>query len=155
LIGRAFDLLTKQEDLLGPSLKTLVRVLDVIDWDRIAKGNPEAWIDFYELFLSIYDNKLRKLTGSYYTPPEVVRAMVRLCDEALRTRFGKAAGLADADVQIADPAVGSGTFLLGLLRHMAEWKEQEEGPGAVGPFMTEAAKRLFGFELQFGPFAVA
>jgi hypothetical protein len=155
LIGRTFDLLTKQEDLLGASLKTLVRVLNAVDWDVIAKGNPEAWIDFYELFLSVYDNKLRKLTGSYYTPPEVVRAMVRLCDEALKSRFGKPAGLADAEVQIADPAVGSGTFLLGLLRHMADWKEADEGEGAVGPFITEAAKRLFGFELQFGPFAVA
>jgi hypothetical protein len=155
LIGRAFDLLTKEEDLLGPSLKTLVRVLNVVDWDVIAKGNPEAWIDFYELFLSVYDNRLRKLTGSYYTPPEVVRAMVRLCDEALKTRFNRPSGLADAEVQIADPAVGSGTFLLGLLRHMADWKEADEGKGAVGPFITEAAKRLFGFELQFGPFAVA
>ena len=155
LIGRAFRLLTEQEKLLGPSLDTLVRVLDVVQWDVIAKGNPEAWIDFYELFLSVYDNRLRKLTGSYYTPPEVVRAMVRLCDEALRTRFDKPAGLADAEVQIADPAVGSGTFLLGLLRHMADWKEADEGEGAVGPFITEAAKRLYGFELQFGPFAVA
>jgi hypothetical protein len=155
LIGRAFRLLTEQQDLLGPSLKTLVRVLDVVNWDVIAKGNPEAWIDFYELFLSIYDNKLRKLTGSYYTPPEVVRPMVRLCDEALKTRFNKPAGLADTEVQIADPAVGSGTFLLGLLRHMADWKEAEEGKGAVGPFISEAAKRLFGFEIQFGPFAVA
>ena len=58
-------------------------------------------------------------------------------------------------MQIADPAVGSGTFLLGLLRHIAEWKKADEGEGAVGPFITEAAKRLFGFELQFGPFAVA
>jgi hypothetical protein len=155
LIGRAFRLLTEQQDLLGPSLKTLVRVLDVVDWAVIAKGNPEAWIDFYELFLSVYDNRLRKLTGSYYTPPEVVRPMVRLCDEALKTRFNKPAGLADAEVQIADPAVGSGTFLLGLLRHMAAWKEADEGKGTVGPFITEAAKRLFGFELQFGPFAVA
>ncbi|HET6535465.1 MAG TPA: type ISP restriction/modification enzyme [Sphingomicrobium sp.] len=155
LIGRAFRLLTEQEKLLGPSLDTLVRVLDAVQWGVIAKGNPEAWIDFYELFLSVYDNRLRKLTGSYYTPPEVVRAMVRLCDEALRTRFDKPAGLADPEVQITDPAVGSGTFLLGLLRHMADWKELDEGKGAVGPFITEAAKRLFGFELQFGPFAVA
>ena len=155
LIGRAFRLLTEQKKLLGPSLDTLVRVLNAVDWDVIAKGNPEAWIDFYELFLSVYDNTLRKLTGSYYTPPEVVRAMVRLCDEALKSRFDKPAGLADPEVQIADPAVGSGTFLLGLLRHMADWKEADEGEGAVGPFITEAAKRLYGFELQFGPFAVA
>jgi hypothetical protein len=104
LIGRAFRLLTEQKKLLGPSLDTLVRVLDAVQWDVIAKGNPEAWIDFYELFLSVYDNKLRKLTGSYYTPPEVVHAMVRLCDEALKSRFGKPAGLADSEVQIADPA---------------------------------------------------
>lgn len=87
LIGRAFRLLTEQKKLLGPSLNTLLRVLDVVDWDVIAKGDPEAWINFYELFLGVYDNRLRKLTGSYYTPPEVVAVMVRLCDEALKTRF--------------------------------------------------------------------
>ena len=41
--------------------------------------------------------------------------MVRLVDEALRdpALFGRAAGLASRDVTIADPAVGTGTFLLG------------------------------------------
>jgi hypothetical protein len=68
LIGAALRLLTEQE-VLGPSLDTLVRVLDVVDWDVIAKGDPEAWLYFYEQFLAVYDNKLRKLTGSYYTPP--------------------------------------------------------------------------------------
>lgn len=155
LIGRAFRLLTEQKAALGPSLDTLVRVLDVVNWDVVAKGDPEAWINFYELFLNVYDKQLRKKTGSYYTPPEVVRTMVRLCDEALKSRFNKPAGLADAEVEIADPAVGSGTFLLGLLRHIADWKDAEEGKGAVGPFMITVAKRLFGFELQFGPFAVA
>jgi len=157
LIGTALRLLTEQEDVLGPSLHMLTRVLDVVDWGAIAKDDPEAWLYFYEEFLAVYDNKLRKLTGSYYTPPEVVRAMVRLCDEALRTpgRFGIAAGLADPAVQIADPAVGSGTFLLAMLRHIAGAIEADQGAGAVGPAMTEAAKRLFGFELQFGPFAVA
>lgn len=91
LIGTALRLLTEQ-DL---SLDTMVRVLDVIDWDVIAKGDPEAWLYFYEDFLETYDNKLRKLTGSYYTPPQVVQAMVRLCDEALKSsqRFGVVRGL--------------------------------------------------------------
>lgn len=156
LIGAALRLLTEQE-VLGPSLDTLVRVLDVVDWDVIAKGDPEAWLYFYEQFLAVYDNKLRKLTGSYYTPPEVVRAMVRLCDEALRSpeRFDRHKGLADVDVHIADPAVGSGTFLLALLRHIADAIEEDQGGEAVGPAMTEAARRLSGFELQFGAYAVA
>jgi predicted helicase len=156
LIGAALRLLTEQE-VLGPSLHTLVRVLDVVDWDVIAKGDPEAWLYFYEQFLAVYDNKLRKLTGSYYTPPEVVQAMVRLCDEALKSpgRFNRYKGLADPDVQIADPAVGSGTFLLALLRHIAALIEADQGKGAVGPAIAKAAERLFGFELQFGAYAVA
>ena len=156
LIGAALRLLTEQE-VLGPSLDTLVRVLDVVDWDVIAKGDPEAWLYFYEQFLAVYDNKLRKLTGSYYTPPEVVQTMVRLCDEALKSpqRFDRHKGLADPMVQIADPAVGSGTFLLALLRHIATAIEEDQGKPAVGPAMAEVAKRLFGFELQFGAYAVA
>lgn len=156
LIGAALRLLTEQE-VLGPSLKTLVRVLDEVNWDVIAKGDPEAWLYFYEQFLAVYDNKLRKLTGSYYTPPEVVQAMVRLCDEALKSpgRFNRYKGLADPDVQIADPAVGSGTFLLALLRFIAAAFEADQGKGAVGPAIAKAAERLFGFELQFGAYAVA
>ena len=60
-------------------------MLDVVDWASIAKGHAEAWLYFYEDFLEVYDNSLRKLTGSYYTPAEVVQTMVRLCDEALRS----------------------------------------------------------------------
>ena len=53
-------------------------------------------VTFYEHFLEVYDNELRKQTGSYYTPPEVVTAMVRLVDAVLRdtSRFGVAEGLA-------------------------------------------------------------
>jgi len=58
-------------------------------------------------------------------------------------------------VTIADPAVGTGTFLLGVLRKIAENVGADQGEGAVGPAIAAAAKRLFGFELQFGPFAVA
>ena len=158
LIGTSLRLLTEQETGLKTSLDTLVRVLDEVEWDVIAKGDPEAWLYFYERFLAVYDNKLRKLTGSYYTPPQVVQAMVRLCDEALKSsgRFAVAAGLADPQVQIVDPATGSGTYLLALLRHIADYAEKEGGgEGRIPEFVTEAANRIFGFELQFGAFAVA
>jgi hypothetical protein len=158
LIGAALRLLTEQDDLkLAPALDTLTRVLDVVDWGVIAKGDPEAWLYFYEDFLEVYDNKLRKLTGSYYTPPEVVQAMVRLCDEALKSshRFAVPQGLASPQVHIADPATGSGTYLLAALRHIAANVTADEGEGAVPGAITEAAKRLYGFELQFGAFAVA
>ena len=157
LIGTALRLLTEQDLSLGPSLRTMVRVLDVVDWDVIAKGNPEAWLYFYEDFLEIYDNRLRKLTGSYYTPPQVVQTMVRLCDEALKSskRFGVTQGLASNEVHVADPAMGSGTYLLAILRAIAESVEKDEGAGAVPGAISQAAKRIYGFELQFGAYAVA
>ena len=159
LIGAALRLLTENvetQQALKTAMGTLTRVLDAVDWDKISKGKPEAWLYFYEDFLEVYDNKLRKQTGSYYTPPEVVGAMVSLVDEALRTpRFGLHAGLAASSVTLVDPAVGTGTFMLGVLRKIAETVEADEGPGSVKGAVQEALKRLIAFEMQLGPFAVA
>ena len=160
LIGTALRLLTDDpstQKALETSLGTLVRVLDVIDWNALAKGRADAWLYFYEDFLAVYDKRLRRLTGSYYTPPQVVDTMVRLVDETLRDPqlFGRPMGLADADVKIGDPAVGTGTYLLSVLRRIASTVEDDQGAGAVPGAIEAAVKRLIGFEIQFGPFAVA
>lgn len=160
LIGAALRLLTDDADTqatLKTSLATLTRVLDAVHWPAVSKGDADAWLYFYEEFLSVYDNELRKKTGSYYTPPEVVRAMVRLVDEALRSnqRFSLWGGLASPEVTIADPALGSGTFILGILRQIAAATEADQGPGAIPGAIEAAMSRLIGFEIQFGPFAVA
>lgn len=159
LIGAALRLLTdnaENQATLKTSLGTLTRVLDAVDWSKISKGHPEAWLYFYEDFLEVYDNKLRKQTGSYYTPPEVVGAMVGLVDEVLRSsRFGQHAGLAAPSVTVADPATGTGTFLLGVLRKIAATVKEDEGQGSVKGAINAAIKRLIGFEIQLGPFAVA
>jgi hypothetical protein len=159
LIGTALNLLTEDasnQESLKTSLGTLLRVLNEVNWAAISKDRPEIWLNFYEYFLEVYDNRLRKLTGSYYTPPEVVNAMVALVDEVLRgPLFERPAGFASADVTVADPAVGTGTFLLGVLRRIADNISADQGEGSVRGAITAAAKRLFGFELQFGPFAVA
>ncbi|NOT60917.1 MAG: N-6 DNA methylase, partial [Acidobacteria bacterium] len=158
LIGAALRLLTddvNNQATLKTSLGTLTRVLDAVHWPAISKGKADAWLYFYEDFLAVYDNELRKKTGSYYTPPEVVSAMVRLTDEALRSRFQQGAGFASPAVTVADPAIGTGTFLLGVLRQIAETVEKDRGAGAVPMEISAAVNRLVGFEMQLGPFAVA
>ena len=160
LIGTALRLLTDNPDnqrALATALQTLARVLSAVDWATLSRGRSEAWLYFYEDFLAVYDSSLRRATGSYYTPPEVVETMVRLTDQALRdpALFGRPMGLAARDVTIADPATGTGTFLLGILRKIADTITEDQGEGAVGPALAAAAERLIGFELQFGPFAVA
>jgi len=158
LIGAALRLLTDEAEnqaTLKTSLGTLVRVLDVVDWAEVSKGKADTWLYFYEDFLEEYDNELRKQTGSYYTPPEVVTAMVRLVHEVLVTRFGQVSGLASSSVTLADPAVGTGTFLLGALKQIAEAVTADEGKGAVPNAIKAAIGRLIAFEMQLGPFAVA
>ena len=158
LIGAALRLLTDEvgnEATLKTSLGALVRVLDAVNWHSISKGKADAWLYFYEDFLAVYDNTLRKLTGSYYTPPEVVGPMVRLVDDVLRRHFGRNAGLASTDVTLADPAVGTGTFILGVLRRIAASVEADQGAGAVPQAIESAIGRLIAFEMQLGPFAVA
>jgi len=159
LIGTALRLLTdnaENQATLKTSIGTLTRVLDAVHWSKVSKGNPDAWLYFYEDFLEIYDNDLRKQTGSYYTPPEVVSGMVRLVDDVLRTdSFKLHAGLASPEVTLADPATGTGTFLLGVLRKIASTVEKDEGAGSVPGAIEEAVQRLVAFEMQLGPFAVA
>jgi len=158
LIGTALSVLTddaRNQATLQTSLGTLTRVLDVVHWQTISKGDPDAWLYFYEDFLAVYDNSLRKKTGSYYTPPEVVGPMVRLVNETLQSRFALHAGLASPAITLADPAVGTGTFILGTLRQIAKIIEEDEGAGSVPGAVSAAVQRLLAFEMQLGPFAVA
>jgi hypothetical protein len=158
LIGTALRILTDDaanKRTLKTSIETLVRVLDAVHWPAISRGTPDAWLYFYEDFLAVYDNELRKSTGSYYTPPEVVRLMVRLVDEVLRDQLSLRGGLASPQVTLADPAVGTGTFLLEVLRRIEETVGADQGPGAVPASIDAAVRRLIAFEIQLGPFAVA
>jgi hypothetical protein len=114
-----------------------------------------AWLYFYEDFLDGYDPALRRATGSYYTPVEVVDPMVRLVDDLVRRRLGHDHGLASPAVTVVDPGAGTGTFLFRIIDRIAATVDDLEGPGAVGPRLRDAARRLVGFELQAGPYSVA
>lgn len=159
LIGSALHVLTQNvasQHSLNTSLLALTRVLNVVDWHSLSKGETDAWLYFYEDFLEIYDNNLRKQTGSYYTPPEVVDAMVRLVHEELTgDRFSLSDGLASSAVTLADPAMGTGTYILGVLRKIREVVVADRGAGAVPKVIHEVLSRTHGFEIQLGPFAVA
>lgn len=158
LIGSAIQLLVddSSQSAIKTSLATLSRVLEVVNWSKLSKGRSDAWLYFYEDFLEVYDNALRKQTGSYYTPPEVVETMVRWTDEALRAPgYELPQGLVSPNVWLVDPAVGTGTYMLGVLRHIAERVKADQGEGAVAGYVQSALARIAGFELQLGPYAVA
>ena len=160
LIGSALRYISDDDEItkmLDVSLRTLRRVLDGFEWDYLGPRTEDAWLYFYEDFLAEYDAKLRKSTGSYYTPPEIVTAMIRLVDDTLRDakKFNLPQGLAAPQVNIIDPAMGTGTYLLGIIRYIAKRVTDSEGAGSVKSAIKAALQRMIGFEIQFGPFVVA
>ncbi|ORW08545.1 MULTISPECIES: type ISP restriction/modification enzyme [Mycolicibacter] len=156
LMSRALQLLTDYVAAdFRVTLDLLVRVIGAVDWPKVRAGNRDTYLHLYERFLSEYDPELRKLSGSYYTPHQVVEQMVRLSEDVLVQRLDRPEGFADPSVVIADPAMGTGGYLQQVIEHVAERVEARDGKGAVAGAVTDLATRLYGFELQMGPFAVA
>lgn len=52
-------------------------------------------------------------------------------------------------------AAGTGGYLQQVIEHVAKRVADRDGQGAVAGAVTDLATRLYGFELQMGPFAVA
>ncbi|MFO8058259.1 MAG: type ISP restriction/modification enzyme [bacterium] len=156
LLSRALQVLTDPaaQEEISASLNLLIRIISEVPPLSLI-GPEDPWLYFYEDFLAVYDPKLRKNAGAYYTPIEVVRAQVRLIDDLLTNRLGKTLGFADKNVVTLDPALGTGTYLLGVINHALDKVEKKQGSGAVPGKASELAKNLYGFERMVGPFAVA
>ena len=156
LLGKALDVLTERiAEQRSIVLTSLQRVIGAVDWDVVSEKARDSYLSLYERFLEEYDPKLRRRSGSYYTPNEVVAFMVRFVDEILRHNMKIDWGLAADDVTIIDPAMGTGTFLLNIIDSVARTVCGEQGEGAVGPQLRALFSRLIGFEKQAGPYAVA
>lgn len=156
VMGRALQILTDQvEEDFRNSLDMLVRVIDAIDWGRALADDPGFHIHLYEHFLQEYDADLRKDSGTYYTPAPLMTEMIRLVDEVLATRLNCPDGFADPGVSIIDPAMGTGTFLTGIIDLVARRRSEGGNDGFRAESVQELADRLIGFEKQMGAFAVA
>ena len=77
---------------------------------------------FFERLMAGSDATLRRSRGAYFTPYPLVQYVVRSADLLLQRELGIAGGLAarQPELQIVDPACGSGAFLLGVLAQLRE-----------------------------------
>lgn len=174
---------------LGWLIEDLVSLLHRTAVARVFEDNArDPVIHFYEDFLDAYDPQIRKNRGVYYTPDEVVSYTVETVDDVLRTRIGLPLGLADtttwADfakshcievpdginpaepfIQILDPALGTGTFLLRVFEVIydtmqAHYKEMglDEASARIKwiSYVREhLLSRFYGFELMMAPYIVS
>ena len=72
----------------------------------------------YEDFYTAYNPAAADRLGVVYTPNEVVDFIIWGADYLLEKHFGKT--LADDNVQILDPATGTGTFITSLINYLPE-----------------------------------
>lgn len=70
----------------------------------------------YENFYKAYNPKGADRLGIVYTPSEIVKFMIESTDYLLEKHFGKT--LADKNVEILDPATGTGTYICDLLEYI-------------------------------------
>jgi len=70
----------------------------------------------YENFYKVYNPKAADRLGVVYTPNEIVQFMIESTDFLLHRHFGKT--LADKNVEILDPATGTGTFVSAVIDHI-------------------------------------
>ena len=147
------------------------------------KRHHDPMIHFYEDFLSEYNPKLRKSKGVWYTPQPVVGFIVRAVDEILQKEFGLSEGLADYSmierevaieqssdkrtsdgmkhekrkfhqVQILDPATGTGTFLAEVVNQI--YDRYRDNQGIWQQYVEQhLLPRLNGFEILMASYAVA
>jgi len=154
------------EDMLDPGwmwhASDIADLLGASDMRRIAEnmatklGREDPIIHFYETFLKEYDPKIREMRGVYYTPEPIVSYMVRSVDHLIEEKFGRPDGLADKSVMILDPAVGTGTFLTGVIKHLHNIIVERGQKGTWPDFVrNNLLPRLFGFEILMAPYAVA
>jgi len=74
----------------------------------------------YENFYKAYNPKGADKLGIVYTPNEIVKFMIENTDFLLNKHFDKT--LADENVEILDPATGTGTYICDLIEYIPEHK---------------------------------
>jgi len=135
--------------------------------EHTQQSNPI--IHFYENFLTEYDPIERAERGVWYTPPAVVHFIVHAVDEILQNDFNLPLGLADSSqvenkraektknekvhkVQILDPTVGTGTFLVETAKQIRD----KVPHGVWSSYVKEhLIPRLNGFEVLMAPYIIA
>lgn len=83
----------------------------------------------YERFFRGFSVKVADTHGIIYTPQPIVEFMVRSVDELLHREFGRS--LADEGVHILDPFVGTGNFLVRIMREFPKTRLESKYAGEL------------------------
>jgi len=136
--------------MLGAAFDVALDAVNSVDTDLLAPRNGrDPVLYLYEDFLRVFDPEAVRKYGVYYTPPELVQFIVAEIDRALQEGLG-IDGLTSQNVNLLDPACGTGTFLIAGANAVAATVAENFGQGAVAAEVSAFAQRMHGFELLVG-----
>ncbi|MEI8134685.1 MAG: type ISP restriction/modification enzyme [bacterium] len=112
----------------------------------------------YETFYKAYNPKAADRLGIVYTPGEIVNFMIESTDYLLHKHFGK--GLGEKNVEILDPATGTGTFICDIIDYLSaaqlEYKYKNEihaNEVAILPYYIANLNIEFTYKQKTGKYA--
>ena len=100
----------------------------------------------YEQFFQGFSVEVADTHGIVHTPQAIVDFMVRSVDALLQREFGRS--LADSGVHLLDPFVGTGNFILRVMRHLGEI-------GKLGRLPHKYGRELHCNEVMLLPYYIA
>src|SRR5947209_4925638 len=119
-IEKVIDALTSRSFNRHEFLKSLDRFYVAIEG---AARSIDGWLErqhflntVYERFFQGYSVKRADTYGIVYTPQEIVDFMCASVEEVLHREFGTS--IAEPHVQVIDPCVGTGSFIVNLLHRI-------------------------------------
>jgi len=120
-------------------------------------------IHLYGLFLSKYDPRKQIERGVYYTPDPIVSFISKSVDLLLKKHLKLKSGLNDPSAVILDPAMGTGTFLNGIIKVVKDTFDKDKENLSQESRLTEwrhyissdLLNRIFGFEIMINPYIIA
>jgi len=119
-IEKVIDALTSRSFNRHEFLKSLDRFYKAIEG---AARSVDGWLErqhfldtVYERFFQGYSVKRADTYGIVYTPQEIVDFMCASIDEVLKREFDTS--IAEPGVQIIDPCVGTGSYIVNLLHRI-------------------------------------
>lgn len=150
-------ILDESEYSITDLLIELIRLFNDINFNKI---NQDILGDIYEHYLEQEEDiqsrkSARMLLGQYYTPKPIVRLMMYLTRDIIKKNYNR--DLFESgqnNLNIIDPACGSGTFISEAILHINEAasKTKINKNGKVFHFIKDKTKKiennLFGFELN-------
>src|SRR2546423_3700076 len=123
-IERMIDALTSRSFNRHEFLKSLDRFYAAIEG---AARSIDGWLErqhfldtVYERFFQAYSVKRADTYGIVYTPQEIVDFMCASVNEVLQSEFNTS--IKEPSVQIIDPCVGTGSYIVNLLHRIPNYK---------------------------------